>query len=113
MTRARAVIDEAVKLMREEAELLSGDEYTAGRAAEIDAAADRLAAIELPGDAGGWRKIDDETPADVELLLYCPERAVSNPARIELAVYHNTAGKSWHAWATQWRFPPDFPADPS
>lgn len=58
-----------------------------------------------------WRPIES-APADVPLLLYCPQRHKTNPERVEATVYKNTRGGSCHAWATHWMPLPAAPLQP-
>lgn len=59
--------------------------------------------------AAQWRPIET-APSDVPVLLYCPHLHATNPARIEVGVYHDTHGGSTHSWATHWMPPPPPPA---
>lgn len=52
-------------------------------------------------EASGWQPIET-APADADVLLFCPRRHETNPARIELRQARNTRGGSHHAWATHW-----------
>ena len=57
-----------------------------------------------------WKTIDS-APLGKELLLYCPDRGVTNPERIELGTAGNGRG-SYHAWATHWMPVPSKPKAP-
>ena len=48
-----------------------------------------------------WQPIDEDCKAktDVDYLLFCPERGISNPERIEFGTVLTSRG-SHHAWAT-------------
>ena len=48
----------------------------------------------------GWRPIDSAPDAE-DVLLWCPEKGITNHARIELGQARNGRG-SHHAWATMW-----------
>lgn len=62
-----------------------------------------------------WQPVET-APPNVEVLLYCPERGISNPARIELGTAsfgwrtEAVSNMSYHAWATHWMPLPDPPA---
>lgn len=47
-----------------------------------------------------WNPIET-APADEPLLLFCPQRDVSNLQRIEVGAARTSSG-SHHAWATHW-----------
>ena len=47
-----------------------------------------------------WQSIET-APVAVLLLLYSPDRGISNPQRMEIAYADNGRG-SHHAWATHW-----------
>lgn len=49
-----------------------------------------------------WRSTEDDPPeVDEEVLLYCPDRAVSNRERVEIGVFRTSRG-SQHSWASLW-----------
>lgn len=54
-----------------------------------------------------WQPIED-APHGVKVLLYCPERGVANPERIELDyASHGAPGvRSRHGWATHYMLLP-------
>ena len=52
-----------------------------------------------------WQPIET-APADVDVLLYCPELGVANRERIELGFARSSSGKWRHSWATHWILPP-------
>lgn len=54
-----------------------------------------------------WKPIDT-APVDIQVLLFCPSRDVTNRERIEVAAAH-TSGGSHHAWATHWAYLPNGP----
>ena len=55
-----------------------------------------------------WQTIET-APADVPLLLYCPDRGPANEERFECREYRNTRGGTQHAWATHWMPLPEAP----
>jgi hypothetical protein len=55
----------------------------------------------------GWQPIET-APAKVSVLLYCPERGITNNERIELGWADSGSG-SYHAWATHWMHLPTPP----
>jgi hypothetical protein len=57
-----------------------------------------------------WQPIET-APHNVAVLLYCPERCVSNRERIELgcASFGVRGQRSAHSWATHWMPLPNFP----
>ena len=65
----------------------------------------RIAELER---AQQWQPIET-APADVPLLLYCPDRGPANEARCECREYRNTRGGTEHAWATHWMPLPEAP----
>lgn len=70
----------------------------------IAVAKDAFAAAE----AALWRPIE-EAKANEQLLLFCPERGITNPRRIELDfAAHGSSNEvannmSYHSWATHFR----------
>ena len=54
-----------------------------------------------------WNPIDT-APVDKLVLLFCPNRGVTNPERIEVGAAH-TSGGSHHSWATHWAHLPTGP----
>lgn len=82
---------------------------TCGRAdpaADCDAygrLVEHLAALRAERDEAqpvAWRPIDT-APVDQDVLLYCPERGVTNHERVEIDAAWTSRG-SHHAWATHW-----------
>lgn len=59
------------------------------------------AAIQALASERGWRPIE-EAPLATDILLYCPDRGITNPERIECGNAGNGRG-SYHAWATHWQ----------
>jgi hypothetical protein len=65
-----------------------------------------------------WRPIET-APHGVDVLLYCPERGISNPERIELGAastgWTTAFGStvSYHGWATMWQPLPAMPLQPT
>jgi hypothetical protein len=61
-----------------------------------------------------WQPIET-APHGVTVLLYCPERGVSNHERIEIGeASHGWKTASYstmsrHSWATMWQPLPEFP----
>jgi len=58
-----------------------------------------------------WMPIES-APLAVDILLYCPDRGMTNPERIELGIAGNGRGNgmgSYHAWATHWMPVPSKP----
>lgn len=73
--------------------------YTAFEQQDLEKAlAQDLSGLRLAQD---WQPIET-APSDVEFLLYCPDRGITNEARIEIGVYTNTKAGVRHAWATHW-----------
>jgi hypothetical protein len=76
---------------------------------------EQLASSALFGD---WLPIET-APANQDVLLFCPNRHFTNPARIELGKashgchdkHGNEVRGTWslHAWATHWMPLPDLP----
>lgn len=61
-----------------------------------------------PFCAPQWQPIET-APSDVEVLMFCPTRHVSNMERVEVGVYHNTKGGTYNQWATHWMPLPEPP----
>ena len=57
-----------------------------------------------------WQTIDT-APPNTELLLFCPNRHVTNKERIEIgAAWSDRPNAGWrHAWATHWAHLPTGP----
>lgn len=53
------------------------------------------------GVQGGWQDIST-APVATNILLYCPERGITNHERIESG-FANSGNGSHHAWATHWQ----------
>ena len=69
---------------------------------ELVAARTRVAALEAQLARYDWQPIET-APNDEPVLLYSPDRGMTNRARIEAGVYRNTVTGSCHPWATHWR----------
>lgn len=54
--------------------------------------------------ADPWQPIET-APHNERVLLFCPDRGVANPERIELdyASQGTNGTRSYHSWATHWR----------
>ncbi len=79
--------------------------------ADLEAAQARIKELE----GAGWQPIET-APHGVDVLLYCPERGITNHERIELGTASSgwrtdrASTMSWHSWATHWMPLPDLPA---
>lgn len=59
-----------------------------------------------------WQPIET-APSDTVVLLYSPDRGISNEERIECREFRNTKGGTQHSWATHWMPLPASPATKS
>ena len=57
-----------------------------------------------------WKPIET-APSDVVIMLYMPDRGITNEERIECGVFRNSKAGTQHAWATHWMSLPKPPIE--